>query len=320
MILRLFTLVCLIYSNSLFADLMLTPNTHIVFASVKQGKALLAQQDTFVKHLSPFDRAARMKTDKTMSTKQYLEFVQQHVQPWQQKNQQKVTLAFAAVTKALNDYSLNFPEKIIMIKTSGKEEGEAAYTRANAIVFGDKQLKFPALQLQKLLFHELFHVLSRNNPTLKDQLYQQIGFHPANNLDFPQSLKNRKITNPDAPLNDFFIRVKYQQQTLNVVPILFSRTDKYDLQKGGEFFSYLDFKLLVIEHNQTNRSMKAKLSPPQLLGVKQVSGFFEKIGRNTGYIIHPEEILAENFALLLSGSKNAKTPGLLIKIKHILEQ
>jgi hypothetical protein len=32
-----------------------------------------------------------------------------------------------------------------------------------------------------------------------------------------------------------------------------------------------------------------------------VSGFFEQIGRNTRYIVHPEEIMADNFSLMLFG-------------------
>ena len=31
------------------------------------------------------------------------------------------------------------------------------------------------------------------------------------------------------------------------------------------------------------------------------AGFFEQVGRNTGYIIHPDEILAENFVKLAIG-------------------
>ena len=36
----------------------------------------------------------------------------------------------------------------------------------------------------------------------------------------------------------------------------------------------------------------------------ELSGFVEQIGRNTGYIIHPEEILAENFAQLATGEND----------------
>lgn len=47
-------------------------------------------------------------------------------------------------------------------------------------------------------------------------------------------------------------------------------------------------------------------------------GYHEKIGRNTGYIIHPEEVLADNFALLLLGSGKINSPHVLDGMQRIL--
>ncbi len=41
---------------------------------------------------------------------------------------------------------------------------------------------------------------------------------------------------------------------------------------------------------------------------------------NTDYIIHPEEILAENFVLLLNNSRYIRNPEILEEIKNILTQ
>lgn len=322
MIFRLFILVLLVYSNTLLAGLMLNKNSEIVFASVAQGQEILGRVDDFVQQLSPFDRGARMKTNQTVSTKQYLQFVRQHVQSWTHQDRQKLTIAFATVSKALAIYPLNFPAKILMVKTSGAEEADAAYTRTNAIMLGNTQMAFSQEALQFLLFHELFHLLTRSNATLKQQLYQTIGFYRADNLRFPATLSHRKMTNPDAPFNDHFIRLKHQQKTIYAVPVLLANSDQYDLKKGGDFFSYLQFKLLVVNHQTKTRALDAILTAgqPELLAVADVPDFFTQVGRNTDYIIHPEEILAENFALLLMGAKNLKNPELTKKIKHLLEQ
>ena len=45
-----------------------------------------------------------------------------------------------------------------------------------------------------------------------------------------------------------------------------------------------------------------------LLKPDDVPDYFAKIGRNTGYIIHPEEVLAENFVLLVRGKSDVPTP------------
>jgi len=44
-------------------------------------------------------------------------------------------------------------------------------------------------------------------------------------------------------------------------------------------------------------------SPPRLYRTAELGNFFEQIGRNTAYIIHPEEILADNFAQLATGQE-----------------
>jgi hypothetical protein len=80
--------------------------------------------------------------------------------------------------------------------------GNAAYTRANAIVFPESELKKSRPNLPGMLSHELFHVLSRAQPDLRHRLYATIGFVPCNELEFPSELSSRKLTNPDAPLND----------------------------------------------------------------------------------------------------------------------
>jgi hypothetical protein len=54
--------------------------------------------------------------------------------------------------------------------------------------------------------------------------------------------------------------------------------------------------------------------------VSNVSGFFEQIGKNTKYIIHPEEILADNFALLFLGNKDVPSPEIIRKMKDVLDK
>jgi hypothetical protein len=59
---------------------------------------------------------------------------------------------------------------------------------------------------------------------------------------------------------------------------------------------------------------------PVLASLEEVSGFFEQVGRNTKYVIHPEEILAENFALLIVDEHDAPSPEILQKMRLILKQ
>jgi hypothetical protein len=174
--------------------------------------------------------------------------------------------------------------------------------------------------LQKLICHELFHILSRQNPELREKLYAIIGFTKCNEIKLPPELERRKITNPDAPRNDHFIRLQISGRESLAVPILVSSVETYDVKRGGEFFSYLQFQFLVVEKDGDSEKLKPVMdgSAPKLVGANQVSGFMEQIGRNTDYIIHPEEILADNFALLVLGQPDVPSPEILRKMKEVL--
>ncbi len=313
-------IVSLLFPALCTADMRLTDQTVLLFANEEQGKELLGRPDDFVKRMSPFDRAARMKTDIGVSEDEFLKFVASNVARWTPGETAKVELAAEEVKRGMANFPLQFPREIYMVKTTGKEEGHAAYTRDNAIVLPRTVLDSPLLRLQHIIAHELFHILSRNNPALRESLYEIIGFKKCNEIEFPTSLKLRKITNPDAPKNDHLIWVTLKGKRVPVVPILFSATEKYDLRRGGEFFDYLRFHLLVVKKDSGGEKWKPLYhgNDAALLNIKDVSGFFEQVGRNTDYIIHPEEILADNFALLVTGINVVRSPMILEKMLEVL--
>jgi hypothetical protein len=303
------------------AQVTLGKSTTVTFATVEEGKEILTRRDDFVQRMSPFDRAARMKTDKDVSEKEYLEFVGKNVLAWNDTEKQKISSAFQNIQASLEDLSLPFPKNVLIIKTTGNEEGGAAYTRANAIVFPKGDLEGPIANIQKTICHELFHILSRANPDLREKLYAAIGFMNCNEVAFPLELKSRKITNPDAPRNDHCIRLQVGGQERWAIPILFSSTEKYDVQRGGEFFDYLRFQFLLVERNDKSSTVKPVYDgqKPKFVDMQRASGFFEQVGKNTGYIIHPEEILADNFALLVLRERNLPSPAIIKKMKGILK-
>jgi len=293
------------------------------FATVEEGQKVLTEHDDYVSRLSPFDRAARMKTDKEVSETAYLEFVGRNVLDWQPEEKAVVQSALAEIQPKLDKLSLSFPRTIYFVKTTGNEEGGAEYTRGIAIVLPQSVLeKNKQGSLPALIAHELFHIFSRFNPEAREKLYALIGFQPCGEIAFPPALAQVKITNPDAPRNDHCIQLKTGNEDIWAIPILFSQSAHYDVRKGGEFFEYLQVQLLVVERKQTGISASATYDPahPRLLGFDQVSGFYEQVGRNTDYIIHPEEILADNFRLLILQKKDVPSPDLLQKIEGVLRQ
>jgi hypothetical protein len=290
----------------------------LTFSSPADGRRLLGTRDAFVERLSAFDRSARLKTDKAVPEQQFLEFAAKNVLAWEPPEEDQIQTVYRGLQPRLKDLRVAFPKTIHLIKTTGLEEGAAAYTRTNAIILPKQKLKKGVAT--DLLAHELFHVLSRHNPALRDRLYDSIGFKKCGEIPFPDSLASRKLTNPDAPVNEHAIRLEAGGEKVWVVPILFSSADTYDVSKGGEFFDYLEFRFLLVSKEATFQNLKKTYDPqsPVLFKQDQVSGFFEQIGRNTQYTIHPEEILADNFMILVTGKQNVASPEVQDRMKTLL--
>jgi hypothetical protein len=300
-------------------EIRLTPEAMVEFADAQRGAQALATTDTFIESLSPFDRAARKQTDQPVSTEEFLRFISSQALPWDAAEITRLGAVFGSISNKLASYTLNLPEKILLIKTTGKEEGNAAYCRnKDAIVLPQTELTKPPQKLEEMLIHELFHLITRNNPKVRETLYGIVGFKPCSGIELPEPLKSRKITNPDAPSIQHCIEVTVSGKAVSAAPILFSNQPNYDVASRKNFFAYLTFRLLVIE--QTGERWQAKIveDRPWLLDIAEVKGFYEQIGRNTGYIIHPEEVLADNFALLVAGKRDLPTPEITGQMRKIL--
>ena len=296
------------------AGVALQPGTTLEFATVQQGREALGHRDEFVQTTSQFDRRVRMKTDAAVTEAQFLTFVQNQVQTWSAAEQTRFSNIVATLQAPLTGLNVSLPSTVWLIKTTGREEANAAYCRSNTIILPQTMVSGGSVALRNTLTHELFHIHSSHRPDLRPALYGVLGFQSCPEVMLPQSLRDLKITNPDAVHHDFFIRVKLGEERLPVVPVLYSKSATYT---GGELFSYLISKLLVLE--DTERGLRPRLTEsgqPMLLDLGDVSDFYEQIGLNTLYNIHPEETLAENFAQLVLGTQDAVSP----RIHHLLRR
>jgi hypothetical protein len=319
--LALILISCALMVPAAYADTAKMPS--LVFASIQEGATILAEHDEFVQRLSPFDRAARLKTSKDVSEAEYIHFVKRNVMNWSPSEQALVERGISELRPQLQALSLEWPRTIYLIKTSGKEEGGAAYTRGNAIVLPSVELVLGTQQsLKKIIAHELFHILTRSNDNLKEQLYASIGFHQCGEIAFPVNLRSVKITNPDAPKNDHCIRLTVAGRPTWAIPILYSHVAKYDEGRGGEFFDYLNAQFLLLDGNEDRVPRNATYNEAnvRLVDINGIPGFLEQVGKNTDYVIHPEEILADNFALLIQGESRVPSPEILNGMRTVFEQ
>jgi hypothetical protein len=301
-------------------SLYLTDLAKIIFADSALAAKIVVMEDEYTKQLGPYEMSASMKTTNKVTYDQFMNHLAVNVRSWLPQEKEMFERLSLKAKAALKDYDLNFPEEIILIKTTADEYGgiSAAYTRMNAIMFTEKSILNDEDQLLKIYYHELFHVFSRQNPNLQKTLYQILGFEESNEIELPSEWNNVRITNPDAPVFNTVIELDSGEGSKTYTPYLFSTSPVYDTTRPGGLFQSVAFQLIEVIREDSLWIPLFFDGEPVFQNPFDMESFWQKIGKNTQYIIHPEEILASNFELLMLGETNVPNPEILHKLKEVL--
>ncbi len=202
-----------------------------------------------------------------------------------------------------------FPDTLLLLKIKGKPYGPSVYyTRQNTIVIPQDVLRLRRRQdFLNTMYHELFHVYSRLRPDKRARLYRRIGFESIgmHRLELPQPLAERILHNPDGADFGQKITLKEGNKITEAIPVIYANEPGYVSQKRL-FFTYLEFSLFEIIPQADGRwyvrTQEDGLS--STLDLQKLPDFYRQIGDNTTYIIHPDEVLADNFALLMASKKD----------------
>lgn len=261
--------------------------TEVIFATVPQAAELLGTPDSYTRHMGDFDRALRVGREGVTPT-QYLAHARAQARAWPPEEQAQWTQALQTVGRAMNGLELPLPPRVIMVRTSGREEFGAAYTRSNAIFLPPSQARRTAERALGLASHELFHVASRYaSNDWRDAVYALLGFQRRTAAPFPPALANRRLTNPDAFTLEHAVQVRTKANELRwVIPILVSRRALAAAIAVNDLMAIMGLRLLDAETGH-------------VLPLSQTD-FAKRVAKNTEYIIHPEEAMADQFALLIT--------------------
>ena len=202
------------------------------------------------------------------------------------------------------------PDTMVLIKTSARHFGEGVYyTRSNTVIIPYDALN-PVYEkaCKSTMYHELFHVYSRLNPEKRKELYKLIGFEKLeyDSLIIPEELDKRVLHNPDGVDFAQVINLKLDEEnTIQAIPILYS--NEYGFQSGKNvFFSYVGFSLYQIESDDQGNwtVLCGDDGYSSTLDMRKLPDFFRQIRSNTQYIIHPDEVLADNFTYVMEYQTN----------------
>jgi len=256
--------------------------------------------------------------------KKYRELLQNDIEEFSAAEKKLLTKTF---NKALDlcssiDKNLKLPN-IQLIKTKGTYYGAGVYyTRENCIIIPAGQLTAENESLLRTLIHEISHIYTRYNPKKKVALYALLGYNKLPNLELSDFLKKRVIYNPDGVDLAYAIEVSdSSSRTFKAIPAMYSRFSSY---KNLPLLKSFVFQLFEVKENEGKWIVKNKD-----IGCSEedLKGYWEKIGNNTRYTIHPDEIIADNFTFLAMSSENrsefdkfdAYGKKLLSKMKEIIK-
>lgn len=316
--LRYWSVCSLLAAVSLACAAPVRAATSFQFATVDGGRAVVVARDEYVQRLSALERALKAKSEDPVSEAAFLQTLADAVRPWSDADRAAAQDALAMIRAPLAELGLPLPNTVIFVKTSGAGEGNLPHTRSNAMMLTEHVLNQPPI-LARLLAHELFHIASRQNKAWRDAMYATIGFVPIEEVALPAQLAARRITNPDAPRIDVAIKVLTDDGPVWVAPLLQSTADRYDAARDGEFFAYLTLAWLEVARGERTPQRAELEHPPRMHGTADLRGFNEQIGRNTAYVIHPEEILADNFAQLATWQV-ARSPEIHQRLREALRR
>lgn len=274
-----------------------------VLDSVAASKEIILEDpDGFFKKLQPLEMQIQMKQpirfqNKEIALSKFYPYLQAQVSDFTTSDKAFVDTLFNEVRKGLAFVNPNLlPSNINLVKVkTGHYGADVYYTRRNTIylpenIFIGKNFK----KEYDVMLHEVWHIMSRYDSKLKQEAYALIGFKPHDkNLQFDPHFESTLLTNPDGTNMEYAITVGGTQ----ALPLIISKFRDFSLDRPS-FFDYLSFDLYPI--NETG------IVSSKALENDTMKEFFTQIKDNTQYIIHPDEIIAENFMLSAKAYKSKK--------------
>jgi len=284
------------------------------FASPEEAARILTTEDEYTAELQPTEIGIKNRDATKTSLADLKENYALGIVPWTEEEKDALRAVIADLEPRLMGFAPLLPETVLMAKTSQRGEGGLSHTRANLILFGASAMESylqnretkpdeATENLKSLFVHELHHVLTRVQASRDDAYFALIGFAPCR-FEAPESLRARRLTNPDAPVYGHYAPLELEDAD-GLIPYL-TVSGPYSGDPDTSLGDYFSFGLLkVVEAEGVCRQAG---SEPAFLSPGEAPGFFALIGSNTGYIIHPEETLADNFTFMIMEKSDLPNP------------
>ena len=269
------------------------------YASKDEGAELLLDNKEYYDGFSQNDLDYRMQK-KNASMEEYLAFAKKQTLDFTDAEKELIDGCFEYMNNTLkeNGYSLPKTDEIVLIKTTMEEEGGAGgYTHGMKIflnaefldmtVTAEGEEKEELLELTKdILWHELFHCLTRCNPDFREKMYELISF-TVKDADYaiPKSVFEYHISNPDVEHHNSYATFRINGKDVDC--FVDCVTTKHFEKEGESFFDCFTTALIPVDGSDTYYTPE------------EAENFDKVFGKNTDYVIDPEECMADNFSFAM---------------------
>lgn len=289
-------------------------DTTVRFADVESARAVLAADDDWIRATGDFQRRVLTGEREAPSRDAFRRWNGEAARAWSDEGRERWRRALESLAPRFAALQIPLPRDVLVVASSGRESASAPYTRAHAVVL-PQTFAMPGYSDAMLMAHELWHVASRHAPALASRLYAEIGFEPMPRLQFPAAWADVRIANPDAPDNRHAITLQVQGRQLQATPVLVAT--RTELAPHETFFNVAESRLLEIEVGPAESRAVLQDGQPVWHRLDGPHDYLRRLGGNTGYVIHPEEAIADNVALLATGGR-ARNPDLLARLEAVL--
>lgn len=291
-----------------------TLSERLQFASAAETGKLLRRPDDWARQLSAFERSARRGTPESTSKQELLTHVSAQGVEWTPEEEaywQGLVDRLSAATTGLN---LQIPH-LRLAKTTGLDEFNAAYHRNGAVVLPRERVEIAGGDFARsdffLLAHEVWHALSSDDARLRRSMYELLGFERFHGIEPPIELESRRLSNPDGHTYEDALNVQTPDGLADVVPFVRSEASLEEVialptEGPPAIFGVLDIVLIPVDTG-TGDIVRGPDGELVTYGFGETD-WPEQMLRNTSFIIHPEEVMADNFASLMEWRDSGVAP------------
>ena len=289
-------------------------------ADRSEGTALMMANEAYYAGFTQNDLDYRMqKTGASMA--EYQAFAREQVLDFTDEQKALIDTHMRRIREIIAERGYHIPalDEIIFVSTTMQEECDAmAYTHGTQIYMdGSALIRIStdtvdgARRLDYIFAHELFHCITRCSPDFRAAMYRIIHFTvQAEDFTLPPSAREYFISNPDVEHHNAYATFVIGGEPIDCFTAFV--TTKHFEKKGDRFFDSATTALIPTDGTDT------------YYVPEDAANFDEVFGTNTGYVVDPEECLADNFGYLIAYGMNGPdgmgypNPEIITSIEELL--